>query len=77
MKDIMINDLKNQLKKKEHKNVDFDDIKGSIDAINKLNDKNLRQIMGKWNYKKVKNEYSESKIVNEYIKKYEQITEHN
>ena len=26
MKDIMINDLKNQLKKKEHKNVDFDDI---------------------------------------------------
>ena len=26
MKDTMINDLKNQLKKKEHKNIDFDDI---------------------------------------------------
>ena len=26
MKDIMINDLKNQLKKKEHKNVYYDDI---------------------------------------------------
>ncbi|MHA6259952.1 glycosyltransferase family 4 protein [Sporosarcina sp. CAU 1771] len=50
--------------------VEVGDIEGMVNAINKMNSKELRLLMSKWNKQKVKNSYSIDIVMNKIMKKY-------
>lgn len=53
--------------------VDVENEDEIVDAIKKIEDPHIRKKMGVWNYERVKNEYSQKVITDQYVDAYEEL----